>query len=252
MKDFSFQGRIELGTRLAGGKPGPLIWVGDQSSCELTFDTQTEDRTETYSGQRLQSAQLRTGTTVGINLVLRHGTAHNLKLGLYATQNDISSGSVTDEVLPDDLVVGSRVVLAKPANVSSLSIKDSDSPANTLTAGTHYQLEDPHSGIIKILSLASLEQPLKASYSHAAYSSLPMFTSAPPERYLYLNGINTNDGSRIRVHLYRVQFNPVANLSLINESFGELPLSGTVLFDSETALDPNLGGFGRIEIPQES
>ena len=181
-----------------------------------------------------------------------HGTAHNLKLGLYATQNDISSGSVTDEVLPDDLVDGSRVVLAKPANVSSLSIKDSGSPANTLTAGTHYQLEDAHSGIIKILSLAGLEQPLKASYSHAAYSSLPMFTSAPPERYLYLNGINTVDGSRIRVHLYRVQFNPVANLSLINESFGELPLSGTVLFDAETALDPNLGGFGRIEIPQES
>src|SRR5690606_29173139 len=87
MTDLSFQGRIELGTRLAGGKPGPLTWVGDQSSCELTFDTQTEDRTETYSGQRLQSAQLRTGTTVGINLVLRHGTAHNLKLGLYATQN---------------------------------------------------------------------------------------------------------------------------------------------------------------------
>src|SRR5690606_28880183 len=107
MKDFSFQGRIELGERLANGRPGKLVWVGDQSSCELTFNTQTEDRTETHSGQRLQSAQLRTGTTVGIELVLRHGTAHNLQLGLYATPQNVASGSVSAELLPPGLVVGS-------------------------------------------------------------------------------------------------------------------------------------------------
>lgn len=252
MKDFSFQGRIELGTRLAGGKPGPLIWVGDQSSCDLNFNTETEDRTETHSGQRLQSAQLRTGTTVGIDLVLRYGTAHNLQLGLYATPQNVASGSVTDEVLPADLVVGSRVVVAKPANVASLVVKDSDSPANTLAAGTDYQLESAHSGIIKVLSLTDLVQPLKASYSHDAFTSLPMFTAAPPERYLYLNGINTIDNSRIRLYLYRVQFNPISQLGLINESFGELPLSGTVLYDVEAAADPTLGGFGRLEVPTEA
>ena len=252
MKDFSFQGRIELGERLANGRPGKLVWVGDQSSCELTFNTQTEDRTETHSGQRLQSAQLRTGTTVGIELVLRHGTAHNLQLGLYATPQNVASGSVSAELLPPDLVAGSRVVLAKPANVRSLVLTDSDSPANALVAGEDYVLESEHSGIIRLLDVADLEQPLKAAYQHDAFTSLPFFTAAPPERYLYLNGINTVDGSRVRMHLYRVQFNPLNQLGLINESFGELPLSGSVLYDVDAAQDPQLGGFGRLELPTEA
>lgn len=252
MKDFSFQGRIELGTRLPNGKPGQLIWVGDQSSCDLSFNTETEDRTETHSGQRLQSARLRTGTTVGIELVLRHGTSHNLQLGLYATPQNVASGSVSSELLPAGLVAGSRVVLAKPANVQSLVITDSDSPATTLVAGEDYVLESPHSGVIRILDVAGVEQPLKAAYQHDGFTSLPFFTAQPPERYLYLNGVNTVDGSRVRVHLYRVQFNPISQLGLINESFGELPLSGTVLYDADSAMDPQLGGFGRLELPTEA
>src|SRR5690606_8241077 len=161
MKDFSFQGRIELGERLASGRPGKLVWVGDQSSCELTFNTQTEDRTETHSGQRLQAAQLRTGTPAGIELVLRHGAARNLHLGRYATPQNVASGSVSAELLPPGLVAGSRVVLAKPANVKSLVLTDSDSPANTLVAGEDYVLESEHSGIIRLLNVAELEQPLK-------------------------------------------------------------------------------------------
>jgi hypothetical protein len=253
MKDFSFQGRIELGTRLPGGKPGKLIWVGDQSSCDLAFNTENVDRTETYSGQRLQSARLRTATTVELNLVLRYGTAHNLQLGLYATPHNVAAGSVTNEVLPTGLVVGDRVVLAKPANVSALTIEDSAGTPATLVAGTDYVLEDAHSGIVRILSLGTpaFTQPFVADYSHDAFTSLPMFTSQPPERYLYLNGINTVDGSRVRLHLYRVQFNPIESLGLINPEFGELPLSGTALFDSETAQDPTLGGFGRIELPED-
>lgn len=252
MKDFSFQGRIELGDLLPGGKPSRMIWVGDQSSCDLSFNTENTDRTETYSGQRLQSARLRTGTTVELNLVLRYGTAHNLQLGLYATPNNVASSSVVDELLPEGLTAGDRIVLARAANVADLSIEDSDTPATELTAGTHYVLEDPHSGVVRLLDVSSLEQPLKASYDHDGFVSLPMFTANPPERYLYLNGINTVSGERVRLHIYRVQFNPFETLGLIHPEFGELPLSGTALFNSETAMDPTLGGFGRIEVPQEA
>lgn len=249
MKDFSFQGRIELGARLPSGKPGLLTWVGDQSSCDLTFNTENVDRTETFSGQRLQSARLRTATTVELALVLRYATSHNLKLGLYATENNVAGASVTDEPLPSGLVAGDRVVLAKPAGISALSVEDSAGSAATLTAGTHYQLEDPNSGIIRILNVGTFVQPFLASYTHLGFSSLPFFTSQPPERYLYMNGINTISGERIRLHLYRVQFNPLESLGLINEEFGEISLSGTALFDAESALDPQLGGFGRLELP---
>ncbi|MGE4459102.1 MAG: hypothetical protein AB7D31_07540 [Stenotrophomonas sp.] len=252
MKDFSFQGRIELGTRLAGGKPGLLTWVGDQSSCELRFNTENADRTEQFSGQRLQSARLRQATTVELNLVLRYGTAHNLQLGLYATPQAISAATVVDELLPEGLVAGSRIVLDKPANVQDLVIQDASGSPVTLVAGEDYRLESPHSGIIEMIDVSTLTQPFSASYKHDAFTSLPFFTAQPPERYLYLNGINTVSGERVRLHLYRIQFNPFDTLALINPEFGELPLSGTAMFDVETADDPLLGGFGRIELPSEA
>jgi hypothetical protein len=43
----------------------------------------------------------------------------------------------------------------------------------------------------------------------------------------------------------------VNQLDLINESFGELALSGTALFDPLSEPDPALGGFGRIELLDE-
>ena len=63
-----------------------------------------------------------------------------------------------------------------------------------------------------------------------------------------LDGVNTVDGSRIRVSLYRAQFDPVGTLPLINDSFGALELKGSVLFDPTNATNATLGGFGRIEL----
>ncbi|HVI60135.1 MAG TPA: hypothetical protein VM619_14850 [Luteimonas sp.] len=251
MQDFSFQGRIYLGTRLANGQPDKLTWVGDQSSCELSLNTENADRTETYSGQRLQSARLRTSTTVELNLVLRYFNAYNVQLGLYATPQNVAGASVVGEVLPADIVAGERIVLAKPANVQSLAIKDSAGSPATLAANTNYRQDASNGGVIEFLDVDTFTQPFKADYQHDGFSSLPLFTAQSPERYFLLDGINTIDGSRIRAHLYRVQFNPVEGLAFINEDFGELSLSGTALFDSAMAADPSLGGFGRLEIPTE-
>lgn len=257
MRDFSFQGRIYLGTRLLNGQPDKLVWVGDQSSCELGMSTENADRTETYSGQRLQSARLRTATTVDLSLVLRYFNAYNVQLGLYATPYNVASSTVSDEALPDDTQVGDRVVLAKGVNVSNLAIKDSLNA--DLTAGTHYRQDARNGSVIEILNLSGFTPPLKATYDHAAFTALPLFTADPPERYLLLDGINTVDGKRVRVHLYRCQFNPVEGLGLIHDEFGELPVSGTVLFDPEMSQFETIegesvdiyGGFGRMEIPQE-
>jgi hypothetical protein len=76
-----------------------------------------------------------------------------------------------------------------------------------------------------------------------------MFTASPPERCLLLVGINTVDGSPVRLRLDRVQFDPASTLPLINDGLGSLELSGAVLYDSDAAADDNLGGFGKIELP---
>ena len=260
MKDFSFQGRIELAERRPDGLPGQYIWVGDQSSCELTLNTENADRTETFSGQRLQSARMRTGTTVEGNIVLRYFNTDNIKLGLYATEQNVVGASVTGEVISPSgvgaLGVGKRFGLSKPWGVTALTVKDSHAtPVTLLTnqvdpANNDYILESANTGMIQQLKVGTpaFTAPLKADYTHLGFKNLPMFTADPPERWLRLDGVNTLTGERIQMDLYKVQFNPFASLPFINEEFGELPLSFSALFDADKANDANLGGFGRIRL----
>lgn len=248
MKDFSFQGKVYLGARLAGGKPGALRWVGDAPKCDVALATDSESRKESYSGQRLTSAYLQKGTDVTINMTLNWADADNLVLGLYGTKIAVASGSAVDEVLPSALAVGDVVAL-EHGGISDLVIEDSTGSPVTATLGTHYRIDSANGGTIVILSLTGLVQPLKASYDYTASADVTMFTSSPPERYLLLDGVNTIDNSPVRLRLYRVRFNPLATLPLINESFGQIELSGAVMFDSEAAADADLGGFGKIEQP---
>lgn len=64
-----------------------------------------------------------------------------------------------------------------------------------------------------------------------------------------LDGTNTVTDEPVRVRLYKVQFEPVSEIQLINSAFGELSLTGTVLYDDEAILDADLGPFGKIEQP---
>jgi len=249
MQDFSFQGKVYLGTRLAGGLPGRLRWVGDAPKCDVSMTTESENRKESFSGLRMTSARLRKGNEATIAMTLHWASAENLALGLYGASATVAAAAVTNESLPPGLVAGDLIVLAR-GGVSSLVITDS-TPGTplTLVAGTHYRLDSANGGVVNILNVTGRVQPFRAAYSHTASTDVAMFTVAPPERYLLLDGINTFDNSPVRVRLYRVQFDPAANIPLINEGYGSLELTGSVLFDSASALDISLGGFGKIELP---
>lgn len=248
MKDFSFQGKVLLGARLDGGKPGALRWVGDAPKCDVALATESESRKESHSGQRLTSAYLQKGTDVTIALTLNWADAANLVLGLYGTAIAVTAGTVTDEPLPAGLVAGD-IVAVEHGGISAVVVKDSAGSPVTLVANTDYRVDSANGGTIEILNVGSFTQPFEVSYSYTASADVTMFTSAPPERYLMLDGINTIDNSPVRLRLYRVRFNPLSTLPLINESFGQIELSGAVLYDSEAAADAELGGFGKIELP---
>lgn len=248
MKDFSFQGKIYLGTRLSGGKPGKLTWVGDAPTCNITLNTDTEDRTESYSGQRLQSAVLRKSSTAELALTLNYFDANTLALGLYASVAANATGTATAEALPSGLVVGDIVAVDNPY-ISSLVVKDGAGSPVTLTLGTDYEVVSADAGTIRILNLGSYTQPFTADYSYAANQSAAMFTVDPPQRYFLLDGLNTVTGEKIQAHLYKVQFKPASSIPLINDSFGQLELSGAALYDSEAAADATLGGFGKFLLP---
>lgn len=236
----SLQGSIYLATRSALGKYEKPVWVGNAPACTLQLATETTPKNESFSGNRLQIGLLDRGKTATLNLTLDEWLVQNLALGLYANHNPLVGGSVTGEALPGNLLEGEFVRLDHPF-VDELELAVGGTP---LVLGTDYRVHSPAGGLIEVLT-AQTTGPT-AAYEYAAVDSLAMFTSRPPERWLFLDGINTETGEAVLVDLYRTKFNPVGELGLIHEEYGSLPLTGAVLYDPLNARDANLGGYGRM------
>lgn len=247
MKDFAFQGKIYLGENV-NGQPRKLRWVGDQSSLNFAMSIEKEERKENWSGEKGTSVVNIQSKAVSPELVLRELTPDNIILGVHGKLKKIDAGSVTAEPLPTNLVKDELILLAKGA-ISNLVITDSTaSTPKTLVDGEDYAIESPHSGLVKILNIAApITQPLKAAYSHGGMISVSMLNAQPPVRYLYMEAINTVDGRRARVHLYKVQFDPMAQLPLTSQTLSEFTLNGATLIDAVNTLDEDFGGYGKIE-----
>jgi hypothetical protein len=246
MKDFSFQGKIYLGENV-NGQPRGLKWVGDQSSLNLAVEATFEERKENYSGDRGTSVKLKQASAVKPELTLRYITPENILLGVHGKLNKVAPGTVTAEPFPANLVAGETILLSK-GNMSNLVLTDSKaSTPTTLVEGQHYKIESAYSGLIEILDVTSLTQPIKAAYSHGGMTSVSMLNAQPPVRYLYMEAINTVDGRRARVHLYKVQIDPLSSLSLTSENLADFALNGSTLVDPVNQLDDTLGGYGKIE-----
>ncbi|MFO7182321.1 hypothetical protein P3C98_02200, partial [Pseudomonas aeruginosa] len=86
MSLISLQGKIWMAERSAQGKALKQTWVGNAPTCELQLATETTNKTESFSGNRLQYGQLDRGKTATINLALDEWLLPNLILGLYAQQ----------------------------------------------------------------------------------------------------------------------------------------------------------------------
>jgi hypothetical protein len=247
MSLFSFQGKVWAGSRLSNGKLSKPLWCGNVSPMTLQMATETTNKMESFSGNRLQYGRLSRGKTATLNMTFDEFLPQNVALGLWATPIDVAGSTVSAETFENGLAVGDFVRLEHPF-VSSLVVTDSAGGPATLTAGTDYRLDSANGGLIEILSLGSYTQPFKAAYSYAARDSFTLFTAAPPERYILLDGINTETDEPVMVTLYRCKFDPVSDLGLIHEEYGSLPLTGSVLYDIVNAANANLGGFGRIDV----
>lgn len=243
-KDFSRQGAIYIAETLGDGKRGDARWIGDTGTVSISISEEQETRKENYTGQRGTSVVLRTGLEISIEMNIRYADAVNLAMGLHGKLKTVDGGSVSDEIFPE--TQAGRMIILNHGAISSLKITDYTGQA--LTENEHYRIRSQQGGVIEILDLASFQQPLKANYQYAGSKNLSVLTQKAKPVYLMMDSINTVDGSRERIHLYKVEFQPLANLGLIDESLGEITLSGKCLVDTVNQLDPDLGGYGKIEL----
>jgi hypothetical protein len=168
-----------------------------------------------------------------------------LALALYGADSSISGSTVTNEVFPT-VAVGDYVKTAKQ-DLSSIVIKDSAGSPATLVLDTDYQITSAKHGTVKFLSLGSYTQPFKINYTYATTTNVNMFTAGFTDRWVKFDGLNTVDSNKpCLIELYKVNFDPVAQLDLINDDIMKFELSGGALYDSTKEGDATLGQFGRL------
>ena len=243
---FSLQGYLRTAPILADGSIGALRWLGNVPEATLALENQATDKNESFSGQRLQIGRLDTGKTASFNYTMDYWSPANLALAFNATEQDIATGSVTGEAFPDDLVAGDLVRLAHPF-ASALAITDSAGTPATVPAVNAALDSTSHSqNVVSIIDPGAFVQPFKAAYTYAAAKNLVLFTKIGAAVYLQFDGINTETGDPVVLELWKVRHNPIASLALINEAYGNLPMTSAVLFDQTKMADTLLGGFGRM------
>jgi hypothetical protein len=241
---FSLQGYLRIGVRNADGTIGALRWAGNVPEATLELDSSATDKTESYSGKRLQVGRLTTGINAKLNYTLDEWSSANLALAFQASVANVTASTVTGEVLPTGLVAGDLVRLDHPF-ASNLVITDSAGVVATVDAAD-YALEGHGQNIVRIIDPTSYTQPFKAAYSYAAAKNVVLFSQPGQEVFVQFDGTDTETGTPIVVDLWRVRHDPVKSMGLIHKEYGSLQMTAAVMFDRTRADDPSLGGFGRL------
>lgn len=242
---FSGQGIVYVADRDGSGNVTVFRDVGNVPALKLSLSTDVIEHKESRTGQRLTDLRLTKSRKATVDITLENFTKANLMLLLYGTASTVSGASVTNEVFATGQVVGNILALAHPM-VSSVVVHDSAGSPATLALTTDYTV-DANSGMITIVNVGTYVQPFKVNYTFATQDVVPFFRSATTERFLKFSGLNTaNSNAPVVVDLYRVIFDPVGNLDLINDELAQFQLTGSALYDATRDLDSLLGGFGRI------
>jgi len=255
MKDFSLQGIAYLADRNDSGLPINPVDVDNASLLQVKFASEVSRPKESRSGLRLPRSALSKGIDVTFSLTLTSGTAFNFAIGLYGTQVAITAGTVASgaDLFPDDVTAG-QIIQLSHRNITAMVLKDSavSTPA-TLEEGTDYQIVSAAQGLVKMLNVASFTQPFDPAYSYASGIDIAMFTQQAPEKYLILDAKNTVQGTSdaVGAELYRAVFDPLSSLDLLNDDYGEIALTGSLLYDQLNAANSNRGGFALLHLPAE-
>lgn len=245
---FSGQGKIYVGDRDTAGNVTVFRDVGNVPALRLTLETDTLEHKESRTGQRLVDLRLTREKRARVTMTLEDFSKANLMMLLYGTSSTVAGAAVTNESLPSGLAAGDIVSLAHPliASTPTPTIVDSTGSPLTLVAGSDYSI-DYATGMVTIIDPTGFVQPFKANYTFESEDIVPFFKQPVKERFLRFGGLNTaNSDKHVSVELYRVVFDPVGNLDLINDELAQFEIEGSALYDETRDSNSALGGFGRI------
>lgn len=232
MPGFSGQGKVFIGSRLVTGLPGPVRWLGNAGKFTLAQNEDTVERKESYTGNRLPNRRMTRGRGGELTITFDEWTKEGAAWALLGATTTVASGSaVTGWVAPTGFVVGDTILLPHK-NVSTVVVKDSTGSPITLPGG-QYTL-DAFAGSITLDNITTggpYVQPFKVDYTPGAVTVIGGFKLLAPEVYVRLDGINTDDNSRVIVDVFRSRLSPARQVDFISDDFADFELVGATLAD---------------------
>ncbi len=251
MPGFSGQGKVLIGQRLSDGTAGILRWIGNASVFRVAQNEDTVERKESYTGNRLPNRRMTRGRGGEITITFDEFSKENMAIALLG-QNTLvaASAAVTNSAFPTGAIVGDTLVMPRK-NVSAVTIKDSTGAPKTLVLGTNYTL-DAFAGTITLLDLTAggaYVQPFKADFTPGAVNVVGAFKLLSTEVYVRMDGINTDDGSRVICDVFRTRLSPSRQMDLINDDFNDFEVAGSVLADLTRQSTDASGQFYSLTLP---
>lgn len=247
MPGFSGQGKIRVGTRLSTGLPGPSRWLGNASKFTLGQNEDTVERKESYTGNRLPHRKMTRGRGGELSITFDEWTHEGAAWALLGATTTVAAGAaVSNWVAPTGFVQGDTILLPHK-NVSAVTVIDSSGSPKTLPTG-QYTL-DAFAGSIELDDITAggaYVQPFKVSYTPGAVSVIGGFKLLAPEIYVRLDGINTDDNSRVIVDVFRARLSPARQVDFISDDFADFELQGATLADLTRASNSAGGQFYSI------
>jgi len=245
---FIGRGRVYIAERNSTtGIPGKFTFVGCADALNIALTAETITHISKCTSADAVDAQLTTAQNAEMSMTLSEWLLANLLLALRGESvPDATTGSVTGEAMGTGFVAGDIYLLgqatgAPHTNVSTVVITDTGGP---LTLDTDYTLDAVTGTVVFLLPTTGA---VDADYSYDDLAYVAMFKAGAKNYWVRFDGINKADSDKkFVVDLYKVQFNPAANVDLLSDEFAVLELGGAVLLDDTKSDSGDLGQFGRM------
>jgi hypothetical protein len=207
----------------------------------LGLDTQPAEHRESTSGRQSVDLIIDNVLSGNIKMRLEDFSKENLALASFGTASIITAGTATSEPIVAKL--GYSVPLKNINLTEFTSLKIQNGIIQTIAATGNYSV-NLNSGMITFEATPASSALVNnatclCTYTYGSHKKITGFTETRKHYYLRFNGLNTVDSDQpVIIEVFKVTFNPMTELSLINTELSTMDIEGDMLY-SNTGIDGN-------------
>jgi hypothetical protein len=242
---FSGQGVVMIGRRdSVTGNPIGLRPVGNVPDMKLGITTTVVEHKGSQDGQRATDARLQTEVKVTCSITMENWISDNVAKALRGDSEAIAGGHAANEPIfgYPGLVSGFKYikvsnVVVKQGSTTLQVFVDADTPYDyklNMEAGS-IMIND---GVILDHDAYTVASPpdagsaLTVTYDYEEQHLVDAMTQPLSDSWLRFEGLNTvEENTPVIVDVFRFSNDPLKELALLSDTFGQFVLEGSVLKD---------------------